>query len=81
MSPYIFGTIPVKWQLSVTAEGLLVVVVTVRLQQQSFQILDDKRSEQQLQTVTLCNTLSSTTGPTVLHYTAGSNGQYYIPGW
>jgi len=54
------------------------VCVLVR-QQQSFHIShEDKDAE--LQTVTLCNTLCSTTGPTILHYTAGSDGQYYIPG-
>jgi len=56
------------------------------LQRQTFQIVsEDDSSDRRLQTVTLCNTLASSSaaqssGPTIVQYTQGPDGQYFIPG-
>ena len=66
-------------------KGMILCYFVVAMQRQTLQIIsEDDSSDRRLQSVALYNTLSSphvpSSGATIVQYTQGHDGQYFIPG-
>jgi len=63
----------------------LILIDVAAMRRQTLQIIsEDDSSDQRLQSMALYNTLSSplapSSGATIVQYTQGPDGQYFIPG-